>query len=192
MYWKSCQRMRIEGMDCLLVCKAELRSDVLLCNHTHEHARICRPTNLLAQERNSFSFSSDRFDWKDHLISCSWWGKPRVRLVACELTLPPVDLQTNLSFTCDTRLTFFPSAACKQRTCSPKSRTWCKTVSPLAAAYIKNTKYLSPTTKNTEFECINHRKRLVHFNVLFGRCDCSLIVQEDISLLQSCCVKPPK
>ena len=44
-------------------------------------------------------------------------------------------------------------------------------MSSLAAAYIKNTNNLSPTTKNANFECITHWKRLVHFNALFGRCD---------------------
>ena len=41
----------------------------------------------------------------------------------------------------------------------------------------------------TDFGRINHWKRLVNFNTLFGKCDCSLLVKEDI-LLQSGRMKP--
>ena len=67
-------------------------------------------------------------------------GKPRFCLAARWLILPPVDLQTHLSFTFDTRQTFL-SDTCWQRTRPPKSSTWRKTVSRLAAAYIKNTNW---------------------------------------------------
>ena len=45
----------------------------------------------------------------------------------------------------------------------------------LASWYRQNQQY-----KNISFRYINHRKRQVHFNALFGRNDCTQIVQEDI------------
>ena len=44
---------------------------------------------------------------------------------------------------------------------------------------------LSRTTKNIDFGLITPQKELLHFNTLFGRRDCSLIVQEAISLQSS-------
>ena len=79
----------------------------------------------------------------------------------------------------------------------PSNSQFTRNDSPIASRYCRNKHYkkntnwtwpltldLSPTTKDNDFELINHRK-LVHFNALFGRRDCSMIVQEDISSLQS-------
>ena len=137
--------------------------------------------DLLVRERNSFSFNSDHLVLKDLLLSYWWWGKPRIRLAARWLTLASVDLQTLLSFIFDTKRTFFPSPA----------RILHKSLSPLASAYIKNTNWIYHLiTKNADFGLINHRKRLVPVNAFFGRRDCVLSVQDDISSLQNGCWTP--
>ena len=46
-------------------------------------------------------------------------------------------------------------------------------VSANNSLYEKHQMDLSPTSENTEFERINHRKQLVNYNALFGRNDCS-------------------
>ena len=47
-----------------------------------------------------------------------------------------------------------------------------------------------PTTKNTGFGRTNRWEQQVHFNALFGRNNCSKIVQEEISSLQNSRKKP--
>ena len=94
--------------------------------------------DLLVPESNPFSFSRDHFNWKDLFLSCCWRGKPRVHLAARWIILPSVYCQIHSSFTFNTRRTFFPSAASRQRKRLPMFPTWGKTVSPLATAYIKN------------------------------------------------------
>ena len=85
--------------------------------------------------------------------SCVYLATPR-------LTLPPVE--THFSFTFDTRQTFFPSL--------------------LANSAHVRLSLQQPILKtpsghdHTEFGHINHWKWRVHFNALFGRRNCSLIV----------------
>ena len=108
---------------------------------TGSEIRACLKKRLTGTRKKPLSFGSDYLGWKDLLLSYCWWGKPGVRLAAHWLYPQPVDLQTHLSFTFDTRRTFFSLAASKLRTCLPKSRTWRKTVSPLATDNIKNTNW---------------------------------------------------
>ena len=150
---------------------------------TESKIQACLKNRLTGTRKNSFSFSSDHLDWKDLLLFCCWRGKPRVCLAACWVTLPRVDFQTHFSFTFDTRQTFFHSAACRQYVCSPKSHTWHKTMSPLAAAYIRNIHWIWPH----QIWTYHPPKRLVH---CLGEAIVFLVIQEDISLLQSNCMKP--
>ena len=139
--------------------------------------------DLLASEINPFSFSSDHLDLKDPLLSCCWWGKPRVRLGVRWLILPPVDLQTHFSLHCSTERTIFHVAANGERMfCSLIPSHVCSFV----AWYLAMSAASEPTpVKNADFWLINHWKRLAEFNALFGRRSFFLVVQEDISWLQS-------
>ena len=88
------------------------------------------------------------------------------------------ETRSHFSFTFDTRRTFFPSAASSQRTCPPTYPSLALSVS------------LCFKNAHPDFGLITHQKRLVHFNALFGNATVSFIALEDISSLQSCCMKP--